>query len=1290
MRSATIYFRSFLFLALIVVYTNITAQNNNQWVWLRGSNTPNSLGSYGLQGFASATNAPPPRYEASEWTDNQGRFWLFGGYETVNNNSYSDMWMYDPATNMWTWMSGPSTANTAPSWGTQGVASPSNNPGPRRYGCATWTDNNGNLWMFGGFSMFASVMNDLWKYDITTNQWTWMKGPSSPSPGVYGTMGVEAPNNFPNYRCETSATWVDANNCLWMFGGEGNGLYNDLWRFNIATNNWTWMGGSQWSYGAGIYGTQGVGSSANIPGARRVYASWKDAAGNFWLFGGNDTSAFLGGGSRNDLWKYEPANGNWTWVSGSNLINQPAVYGTQCVPSVNNIPGARLETRSRWTDDCGNFWLFGGSWNPAGVYMYNDLWKYNPSTNEWTYVSGTTLNNGPGVYGTQGVPAAANKPPARSGANAWKSAQGLYLFGGNYFANGGTGEYYNDLWKYIPDKPTAQFALSPGSGCAALTVNFTDQSLINCTDIKSWLWKFGDGNTSALQNPSNTYYNPGTYTVTLVVTSCLGIKDSTTHTVSVTPGITVNGFSVDASCGGNNGFAWAVPANGTSPFTYSWSTGATNDSIYNLAAGTYTATVTDNGGCSDTAVVTINSSGTVSTSAISGPTPVCPNTNGLIYTVVNTPGSTYSWTVPAGAAIVSGQGTNSIVVNWGAAGGVITVTETASCGTGAPVNYNVTIGTNPNTGAISGTSPVCPNAANVVYTVNNTAGSTYAWTVPAGATIVSGQGTNSIIVNWGSTGGNISVTETTNCGTGTAVLYPVTVFPLPSTSPITGGNPTCANATGITYSVTNTPGNTYVWTVPAGATIVSGQGTNAIVVNWGSTGGTITCTESNACGSGTPVSMNVSFSSVPVTSSITGVSPVCPSQAGTIYTVANNPGSTYTWTVPAGAFIASGQGSNTIVVNWGTNGGVVTCIESNMCGNGTVQTFTVVMNALPNTGPISGPTPLCMNTTAQTYSVAATSGSTYTWSVPAGATIVTGQGSNSISVTWGTSGGTISVTESNACGTGTAVTYSVTILPAPQVNFSGDTLSGCAPLTVNFSDLTVASTGTITSWQWVFGDGNTSTQQNPSNTYSGSGGYNVSLTVTNNYGCSATYSAVNYVNVYPNPDAAFTSNSGSVSISDPTVIFTDQSTANIVSWSWDFGDGTTSAAQDPTHVYGDAGSWITTLTVTNQYGCVDVTTQAIEVKDEFTFYIPNAFTPDGDNLNDYFRGEGRGIEKYHLEIYDRWGERIFESDDWNEPWRGTTKRSDKLVQIDVYVYKIRVGDIFGINHDYVGHVSVVR
>ncbi|MFL5753898.1 MAG: PKD domain-containing protein [Bacteroidia bacterium] len=748
------------------------------------------------------------------------------------------------------------------------------------------------------------------------------------------------------------------------------------------------------------------------------------------------------------------------------------------------------------------------------------------------------------------------------------------------------------------------------------------------------------------------------------------------------------GYSMSITNPGST-YNWTIPpgatmvsGQGTSIITVNWGT----------TGGTIFCTETYACGSLPPSSINISIGTSPNTSPISGTSPVCQNATAITYSVTNTAGSTYNWTIPAGATLISGQGTNLITVNWGATGGSISVTETNTCGNGTAVSFTVVVNTLPATTPINGSPTVCPNSTNVIYSTNNTAGSTYNWTVPAGAAIISGQGNNAVIVNWGTTAGTVSVTETNACGVGTPVTYPVTFFPLPSTSPITGGNPSCANTNGVAYTVTNTPGSTYNWSVTGGGTIVSGQGTNSMSLNWGATGGTVTVVETNSCGPGAPVSVNVTFSTIPVTSVITGVSPVCPNQASVLYSVTGNAGSAYNWTVPAGATIVSGSGSNTITVNWGATGGVITCTESNICGTGTAQSTTVAMNAAPATSTITGTTPLCPNAGGVIFSVANTSGSTYSWNVPSGSTIISGQGSNSISVNWGIGGGNVSVTETNTCGNGAPVNFAVSMNPSPVVQLNASIHQGCSPLTVNFTDNSLTGGGaTITSWSWIFGDGNASTLQNPSNTYASPGAYNVTLTVTSGAGCTLSYTASNLINVFPDPSADFTTADPFVTITDPTVSFIDLSQSNIISWNWSFGDTGSSSQQNPSHFYNDAGLYTVILTVTNQYGCMDDITKTVEVKDEFTFYIPNAFTPNGDGHNDAFRGEGRGIGKYEMLIFDRWGELIYKTNEYDKPWNGIAKKGQDEVQEDVYIYKITVNEEDGgKEHKYIGQVSIVH
>jgi hypothetical protein len=315
-----------------------------EWTWMKGSNTTIFNAIYGTQGIPAPANTPQGFYEACEWRDHDGNFWLYGGYNS--GSVFSNLWKYNVATNEWTWVKGPgNNASENPNYGTQGVPAATNTPGARSRGVPTWVDSSGNLWLFGGLGDFEE--GDLWKYDIATNEWTWVKGPNTPNqPGIYGIQGVPDANNNPGSRHETSATWIDDQNNLWMFGGYGYdkngviGLMNDVWKYNPFSNEWTWIKGSKIAESTGSYGTKGVADISNNPPARMVFTKWKDVAGNFWIFGGG---TWLNGYYYNDVWKFDPSINMWTWMSGTNLQDDQGNTGSLCESDVDFVGPAMPE-----------------------------------------------------------------------------------------------------------------------------------------------------------------------------------------------------------------------------------------------------------------------------------------------------------------------------------------------------------------------------------------------------------------------------------------------------------------------------------------------------------------------------------------------------------------------------------------------------------------------------------------------------------------------------------------------------------------------------------------------------------------------------------------------------------------------------------------------------------------------------------------------------------------------------------------------------------------------------------
>jgi N-acetylneuraminic acid mutarotase len=443
--------------------TTIDVSCPNVWTWIGGPNTSAGAGVYGTLGVAAAGNTPGARTGASSWTDSAGNLWLFGGQGDAGVGAagfLNDLWKFNPAAGTWTWIAGSNTVNAAGVYGTQGVAATGNVPGARQ-SAATWTDSAGNLWLFGGDAgttgTSAVAFNDLWQFNPTAGTWTWISGSNAAGAGgVYGTLGTAAASNVPGARSAANY-WSDSSGNFWLLGGGGyatagaNGCLGDLWTFSPTNNVWTWVGGPNTINAAAVYGTQGSAASGNTPGGRCNAASWIDATGNLWLFGGYAAYSAKNDGVLNDLWTYNAATGAWTWISGSNTLNAAGIYGALGVAAAGNSPGAR-ESASTWTDASGNLWLFGGYGDPAGSYgPYNDVWTFNASAGTWTWMAGSNRLGASGIYGTLGVAAPGNIAGARSGATPWTDVQGnFWLFGGNAYDSAGNYGYLNDLWEFVP------------------------------------------------------------------------------------------------------------------------------------------------------------------------------------------------------------------------------------------------------------------------------------------------------------------------------------------------------------------------------------------------------------------------------------------------------------------------------------------------------------------------------------------------------------------------------------------------------------------------------------------------------------------------------------------------------------------------------------------------------------------------------------------------------------------------------------------------------------------------
>ncbi|MDK2971335.1 MAG: hypothetical protein PWP23_1090, partial [Candidatus Sumerlaeota bacterium] len=499
---------------------------SEQWTWMAGSEDVNMAGAYGDLGVPSPSNTPGSRTNGVGWPDSQGRLWLFGGSGMDMEGArgfLSDLWMYDPELGEWTWMKGSAIRNQQGISGMIGQPDPTSVPGARCKSLA-WTSESGELWLFGGeaysSSGFAQYPADLWKYDLSTGNWTlvtefpaeveqgalgvyskanspgsrwsnhawtdeqgafrtadpsrwdfWSLNPAllqwsalkvrpeHPQPALHGEQGTPAVANTPGSR-QGSGTWADAEGTQWLFGGDAPemifpyipSLHNDLWRFDPPTRTWTWIKGSKEADRPGVYGTVLTPEAGNTPGGRRDPATWSDANGGLWLFGGYGCDGQGRQTSLNDLWRFDVSAGNWTWMGGPSVAEPPlrGVYGSKGVPHPSNLPGPRRSSVT-WQDLDGGFWLFGGKGYDGSGWEgeLNDLWRYDLESGNWTWMSGSSARNQAGSYGAIETYDSLNNPGGRSAAVSWTDPDGnLWLFGGTGYDGLGSSGVLDDVWKY--------------------------------------------------------------------------------------------------------------------------------------------------------------------------------------------------------------------------------------------------------------------------------------------------------------------------------------------------------------------------------------------------------------------------------------------------------------------------------------------------------------------------------------------------------------------------------------------------------------------------------------------------------------------------------------------------------------------------------------------------------------------------------------------------------------------------------------------------------------------------
>lgn len=931
---------------------------------------------------------------------------------------------------------------------------------------------------------------------------------------------------------------------------------------------------------------------------------------------------------------------------------------------------------------------------------------FNP--NPATATVGWTNSNGAIGVGTTGT----GNIAAFTGINAGSTA-----VTGNFAAtpteNGCTGAAQNFTITVnpIPSIP----AITSQTVCAnanTTTINFNPTPATATVNWTNSNGAIGVGATGAGNIAAFTGINAGSSPVTgnFVATptenGCTGTAQNFTITVNHIP--TIPAVTSQTVCATANTAAInfnPTPATATVNWTNSNGTiGVGTNGTGTIAAfagvnagstpatGNFVATPTENG-CTGTAqnfTITVNPTPTLA--AITSQT-VCANANTAAITFNPTPATaTVNWTNSNGAIGIGTSGTGNIAsfagINTGstAAVGNFSATPTENGCTGAAQNFSVTINPLPTLTAVT-SQTVCPGTnTDAINFVSNPIGATVSWT-NSNTNIGIGASGNGDIgafagTNTGLTAltGNFSATPTLNTCVGTPITFSITVNPLPV--PVGGSNsPICVNAT---LNLTASGGTSYSWQGPDNfsSTTQNPSLANASLPMAGDY--TVTVSLGGTCISTATVTVVVN--ALPVVT-IGSNSPVC--ENGTINLTANG-GVSYSWSGPPPNNFSSNLQNPTLTpatLDMALNY-TVTVTDGNNCVNANVTT--VVVNPLPQ-APVTNPISYCQNDIASVLTATSSANSTLNWY----GTNATGGTASSTGPTPSTANAgttTYYVSQTSIGCEGPRSSLNVIVNPLPNA-LLGTVSAGCAPIC---RDFVVTSTSNIVNYTWNMGNGTVNTNVPTLNhCYTDAGTYSIDLTATTDLGCVKNFPFPNWVTVFDNPTANFIYNPMPITILEPTVTFTDNSIgSNIISYNWNFGDplNTSASGQGVVFTYLNTGIYNVQLAIMTINGCVDTIYKPLEVLEDFTVYIPNAFSPNGDGVNEEFYPMGIGIsdEKYSFMIFDRWGELIFSTNKLDTHWDGKRSGHDNIVQEDTYIYKLNCRSFKGNKFSKSGHVNVIR
>lgn len=768
--------------------------------------------------------------------------------------------------------------------------------------------------------------------------------------------------------------------------------------------------------------------------------------------------------------------------------------------------------------------------------------------------------------------------------------------------------------------------------------------------------------TTGLSNPNiaNPVASPATTTAYFVnVTSSSGCIATDFLTVTVTNAAPVNAGTDVAICAGES---VSLSASGAASYSWSPTTGLSNPNVANpdaspVSTTTYTVTGTDANGCTgtDNVTVTVNPNPTANAGA---DVAICA---GASTTLNGSGGVSYSWSPTTG---LSDPNINNPVATPVA---TTTYTLTVTDANGCTDTDDIVVTVNPLPTTSAGTDvAVCTGSS---ATLTATGGVQYSWSP---ATDLS----NANIANPVTTptaARTYTVTVTDNNGCVSTDDVDVSLNPLPVANAGTDAN-ICQNSS---TTLGASGGVTYSWSPVTGLNNPAVQ--NPVASPQTTTTYTVTVTDANSCSSTDDVDVTV----LPAEQVSAGADvDTCSGKPIGINATGN--GVSFSWSPSSG--LSSSSIASPVATLTSTTQYTVTMTDANGCTSS--DNVTVLIDPIPV--PAFTAAAVCnLDPTVFQNQSSVSSGTiaSYAWDFDDNNTSSVANPSNTYLLP-GNYNVQLTVVSDKGCVD--SITNQVTVHPNPIVDFEAVPDDGCAPLDIQFNDLSTISTGNNVSWLWTIQSAGTSNSQNTSNTFSSVGQYDVTLTVTSNNGCVTTLTQPDFVTVHPKPIPAFTFTPQITEILYPEIIFTDYSAGSPTEWNWQFGTGDSSTVQNPVYSYPDTGKFTVQLVISNQFGCSDTIDHTVIITPSFTIYVPNAFTPDGDGINDIFLPKGIGWRDYELRIFSRSGTQVFSSFDPLVGWDGTVNGKPNSTISDVYVYRIYVRDKNNRKQDFKGTVTLVR